>query len=417
MIVAFWTCATVAVELPPQTCCDGPPARSQLNPLQVKRIEKVTLAVESLQETARWWTDTFGFTAGTAFDTPFGQVQRLHLLGSSGIMLELIQSRSPPTRGVILPDPYSHTAIHGVVTQFSFRVWNMSVVDAVLASKGIKQVAPQFSNDQLSLVLAFIRDPTTGILVEFLQPYDAAASYADLATNHLGLLGYNQVTKCVANVATSDAWNSAVLGTILPYNAYVDLSASFGTIVAIAQREHLRLETISNATSVAYNARFRALAAYPNQASVTGVASFAVRLAGSATAAWSFVAASSSLAPSPIYQSPGWGGASFWLSDADGVLVEFFFPSKATSGPAPPTADSTSSTASTTLVGLSLANLVLVAVLVLVVMLIVLTSSQRKLRGAPALLQHNQFDRSMKELPPPSGSAISPEDARASFGS
>lgn len=307
-------------------CCDGPPTPEQTNPIGVQRIHKVTLAVANLTETAAWWSGAFGFTAGAPFAAPSGTVQRLQLF-DGGITIELLQAHEPPRPAHVLPPPYNHTTTHGMISQFSFRVYDVDVALAILATRGVPKAAPTFPNPLLQLYLGWVRDPTTGVLVELLQPFDKNASHVDPAQNPLGLLGFNQVTKCVANTTLTQAWHRTVLNTVLPYRFHVDLLAAFGTIVEIAQADsHFRVEAIYNATAVPLPAAARR-PAYPLQASVVGVASYAVSVAQDIHAARANVAARAlalgTAAPSEVYAPGGaWGPPSFFVEDADGVLVE-----------------------------------------------------------------------------------------------
>ena len=334
---------------PAGACCDGPPTASQLHPvLGIRRIAKITLATPDLDASEKWWAKAFGFEASQPrFTSKFGTVQRMTLF--NWLTIELVSSQSGTTKNDFqLPNPFAHTTTHGMITQFSFRVTSNADALVELKKRGVGNVAGGiFPNRAVELKLSFVRDPTTGALIELLEPMDVALTTTDRvpdwlepngAANPLGILGFQQVSSCVQDVETSMKWHRHVLGTTVPHGyGYVNLTIPFGTIIGIGRNDkHLRLEHIQNQTSVGFQDKFGTQArAYPNQCkTMAGIVSYAVTVTSmDLEAARDQVSLRirnlpsrtnpipSTSAPTPIYTDKNYG-SSFFVTDPDGILIE-----------------------------------------------------------------------------------------------
>lgn len=328
---------------PVGACCDGPPTAADLNPLGIRRLAKVTLATDDLDASMRWWDEKMGMDRGARLNTRFGTVQRMSYF-NGWITIDLLHpgpSGRPQRRGPVLPDPYAHTAIHGMSTQVVFSCKNNTEALRVLAGRGVNKCAASIVNPIAGLKLAFVRDPTTGVLVQFLEAVDPAlTSTAVVPTwitdtdeevaNPLGILGYSQVSKCVVDIEASIKWSDAVLGVYVPHGyGYIDLVSAFGTIIALGRTgSSVRTENILNQTSIPYPADLAAARRFPNQASVTGIAALTYVVSVPLHTARDFVAhqvAKLNMQQNTSYPGPTeiYDGTSFFIEDCDGILLEF----------------------------------------------------------------------------------------------
>ena len=66
--------------------------------------------------------------------------------------------------GTVTPAPPNHT-YYRMLSHFSFRVQDRGVVAERMSAAGVPLLF-EFANDQLQLYLQFVRDPTTGVLIE-----------------------------------------------------------------------------------------------------------------------------------------------------------------------------------------------------------------------------------------------------------
>eukprot|EP00937_MAST-01D_sp_MAST-1D-sp2_P002655 g2655.t1 len=306
----------------------GPPAESAwgpTNPVQVSGLSKVTLSVAAanFSACAQWWEAKMGFTKEAAFTSALGQVQRMNF---RGLVVELISfPNSQP--GVYRADVPAQSGTQGL-TQFSFRTQNNTVIERVLAARGVPTFF-KFANDALQLYLLVARDPFSRAQVEFLQPYKDTSPAVLNAGNPLGLKGFNQITLSVASVRASASWYYDTLTAIVPLSQYLELP-SFGTTLGIARVGRLRVEQIEANGSVPLGALTPPAA--PRQAAFTGLVSYAVTVPDLVAS----VAVLRKRGAAIEYELGGgaWGGRSAWVRDANGCLLEIFAPA-AQPAPAP----------------------------------------------------------------------------------
>ena len=343
---------------PVGVCCDGVPSAAELNPgtVGIRRIAKVTLATPDLVASQKWWETAFGFTAQPKFKSKFGEVVCMTLF-NGWLTIELVTAAEGTVLdpAAIIPDPYaSNTKWSSVFTQFSFRVVNNTAALDLLRERGVESAvrgAPAvMPSPTVGLSLSFVRDPTTGALVQLLEPLDTSlitdgarvpdwivhSSDSNPSVNNpLGILGFEQVSSSIKDVETSMSFGRHVLGLEVPHGyGYVDLRSYFGTIIALGRNpSHFHVEHIQNASSVPF-ADFSPIAhRYPNQARLAGIVSYAVTVTEEdlsvardtlATQIESFNTAHKTSLPPPtaIYKTNDYG-ESFFITDVDGLLIEF----------------------------------------------------------------------------------------------
>lgn len=304
----------------------GPPDIAE-NPGSIECIEKVSISTADSAATAAWYEKVFGFKTESSFDTPFGTVTRLQFKNT--LTVELIEYMGAE-EGVYRPYPTeANQTIHLGISQYSFRVQDKSRV-AEWAKRNDLDILFDFSNSPLGLYLQFIRDPTTGQLIELLQPLDNSTTMiTDWSSNPMGILGWNQVSTVIAKDFNYTAGRNNAepnfykrFNMLLLTSEYLDLLSEFGSEVGIYGMGHLRMEMINYLASVPNT---KLPPAPPHQAKYLGTYGWAWRTSDLAAAK----AALLSVSGNPIlyeYSSNDWGGTSIWFQDDMGLLLEIFAP-------------------------------------------------------------------------------------------
>jgi hypothetical protein len=215
-------------------------------------LSHVTIGVvpTSYRDAARFWTNVMGFEPSPSTSTPFGLSTALMLNHWAGVSsasadyssMTVLLVESGSGCSLVRPPPPNHTSIRGL-SQFSFRVRSKDVVAAWAKQHGLP-ILFEYRNDQLGLYLQFIRDPTTAVLIEFLQPLASDPAVVPPQTWGDNLLGFSQITSSVSNVLNTSAWYERALGTVLPFNFYLDLLSKFGTQLGISVLGWARFEHI-----------------------------------------------------------------------------------------------------------------------------------------------------------------------------
>lgn len=142
----------------------GDRQQATADPLLDAKPYAVTISVENIDEQARWYRDTLGFTE-VARQVENRSGLAFAILERRGYHIELVHD-GRARGGVFRPDPPAHTTLHGV-TQLVFETSDLAGLKTALAARG-GTITGDVQQGKDGARSVFLRDPE-GNLVQFLQ--------------------------------------------------------------------------------------------------------------------------------------------------------------------------------------------------------------------------------------------------------
>jgi catechol 2,3-dioxygenase-like lactoylglutathione lyase family enzyme len=134
------------------------------DPLLDAKPYAVTISVENIDEQARWYRETLGFSE-VARQTGDRTGLAYAILERGGYHIELVHDGRARS-GVFRPDPPAHTTLFGV-TQLVFETTDLAGLKTALAARGAT-ITGDVQQGKDGARSVFLRDPE-GNLVQFLQ--------------------------------------------------------------------------------------------------------------------------------------------------------------------------------------------------------------------------------------------------------
>lgn len=124
----------------------------------------IALSVSNLETMTSWYEKLLGFKRITP-NFAFGDTSKYCFLELKGFKLELVENKlSKPFRR---DNPPAHSLLQGV-TQFSFRVQDLTEVSKLMQANNVEIILDNFVVEDVKTKILIVRDPD-GNFIEFIE--------------------------------------------------------------------------------------------------------------------------------------------------------------------------------------------------------------------------------------------------------
>lgn len=105
--------------------------------IQVKAIHHYALSVKNIDETMKWYEETFGFSLERRFSFPEANIEIAHIISPAGIRIELLHAENSKPSPDTGKDAFEVIANQGS-KHIGMQVENVTKASVLLKSKGVK---------------------------------------------------------------------------------------------------------------------------------------------------------------------------------------------------------------------------------------------------------------------------------------